>query len=272
MVVFPKAKINLGLRITGKLPDGYHEIETVFYPVNLSDALELVTDSGKSGKDVFVQTGNKLPGLKEDNIVLKAVARLRKSFTIPSLRLHLHKKIPAGSGLGGGSSDAASTIRTLNRMFDLSLSTDDMRTISAGIGSDCPFFIECQPAFASGKGDILTPLGNILHGHYIVLVNPGILISTKEAYDRCIPVKPERSLFNLIKNPVSEWKEVIINDFEKTIFSSHPEIKEIKNELYGSGAFYSSMSGSGSTVYGIFPGKPVIPYNLTKYIIYEGNL
>lgn len=271
MLVFPKAKINLGLRITGKRPDGYHDIETVFYPVGLTDALELVSDPKGSG-DRLTVTGSELPGRKEDNIVLKAVIKLRDAYPIPFLNIHLHKIIPAGAGLGGGSSDAAFMIRALNKMFCLSLNTDELKAIAARLGSDCPFFIDCQPAFASGRGEILSPVDKVLDGFYTVLLNPGILISTKEAYENCMPAIPERSLRKLIDNPVSEWKDLIVNDFERTVFISHPEIKYIKQTLYSSGAIYSSMSGSGSTVYGIFSEKPVIPGNLRKYVIYEGIL
>jgi 4-diphosphocytidyl-2-C-methyl-D-erythritol kinase len=272
MLVFPKAKINLGLRITGKRPDGYHDIETVFYPVSLCDALELVEDSKESDKDTLILTGYKLPGKPEDNFVLRAVSKLRETYPIPYLRIHLHKNIPAGAGLGGGSSDAACTLRTINRTFGLSMSVDELKIIAAGLGSDCPFFIDCKPAFASGKGEILKPLNNVLAGFYAVLVNPGIIIGTKEAYDNCMPSMPEISLTDLISRPVSEWKELIVNDFEKTVFISHPQIKTIKNALYDSGAIYSSMSGSGSTVYGIFSEKPVIPEKIEQYVIFDGWL
>lgn len=272
MLVFPKAKINLGLRITGKRSDGYHDIETVFYPVNLCDALELVADSKWAERDTLSLSGFELPGNKEDNIVLRAVTRLREAYPIPFLRIHLHKSIPSGAGLGGGSSDAAFMIRAVNRTFGLSLNIDELKVIAAGLGSDCPFFIDCQPSFASGKGEILSPVRDVLPGFYTVLVNPGISVSTKEAYKNCTPSKPEKSLQELISHPVSEWKDLIINDFEKTIFLIHPQIKSIKQVLYSSGAIFSSMSGSGSTVYGIFYKKPEIPLNLRKYVIYEGTL
>lgn len=271
MLVFPKAKINLGLRITGKRSDGYHDIETVFYPIGLSDALELVADPNGSG-DKLIVTGSELPGRKEDNIVLRAVSILREAFPIPFLNIHLHKIIPAGAGLGGGSSDAAFMLRAINKMFSMSLNADELKAIAAGLGSDCPFFIDCQPAFASGRGEILAPVDNVLDGFYTVLLNPGISISTKEAYENCLPAKRERSLRKLIDIPVSEWKDLIVNDFEKTVFTEHPEIKVIKQTLYRTGAIYSSMSGSGSTVYGIFNEKPVIPVNLRKLVIYEGIL
>jgi 4-diphosphocytidyl-2-C-methyl-D-erythritol kinase len=272
MLVFPKAKINLGLNITGKRSDGYHNIETAFYPVNLCDALELVANVKGAQKDFLTLTGYTLPGNSEENIVLRAIEKLRENYPVPYLRIHLHKNIPAGAGLGGGSSDAACTLRTLNRIFGLSLNADELKTIAAGLGSDSPFFIDCKPAIASGRGEILTPMQISLNGLFTVLINPGIIINTKEAYDKCIPAVPEISLTEKIRRPISEWKELVVNDFEKTIFTVHPEIKAIKQVLYDSGAIYSSMSGSGSTVYGIFYEKPVLPDKIRKFLIYEGEL
>ena len=272
MLVFPKAKINLGLRITGKRTDGYHEIETLFYPVNLCDALEIVPNTKGSEKDILTLTGYSLEGKPEENLVIRAVEKLRGKFQIPSLRIHLHKNIPPGAGLGGGSSDAAFMLRAMNRLFGLSLGTDDLKAIAAGLGSDCPFFIDCQPSFASGRGEILKPADSFLTGFYGVLINPGILISTREAYNECIPAVPVKPLTELLNKPVSQWKELVTNDFEKTIFRKHPPIELIKQTLYDSGAFYSSMSGSGSTVYGIFEKKPDIPENLKKHMIYNGEL
>jgi 4-diphosphocytidyl-2-C-methyl-D-erythritol kinase len=272
MLVFPKAKINLGLNITGRRPDGYHNIETVFYPVNLCDALEMVVRRERADKDVLELTGYELPGKPEENIILRAAEMLRKKFQIPYLNIHLHKSIPAGAGLGGGSSDAACMLRAINRICNLSLSTYELKTLATSLGSDSPFFIDCRPSLASGRGEILKPVSLFLNGLFIVLVNPGILISTKEAYDSCVPAIPERSLNDTIKKPVSDWKDLMINDFEKTIFLKHPGLKKIKQELYDSGAVYSSMSGSGSTVYGIFNEKPVISEDLRNIVIYTGEL
>ena len=272
MLVFPKAKINLGLRITGKRADGFHDIETVFYPVGLSDALEMVAGSENSGEDLLTVTGLKLSVGPEDNIVLKAIRRLREAYQFPRLRIHLHKNIPAGAGLGGGSSDAVCALKTIKRIFGLPVSTAELKLIAASLGSDCPFFIDCQPSFASGRGEILTPAGTLLDGFHIVLLNPGILINTGEAYDKCLPAMPDSSLADLINRPVSEWKDLIFNDFEKTIFLSHPEINEIKQALYDSGAVYSSMSGSGSSVYGIFKGKPSVIRKIRKLVIFTGEL
>lgn len=272
MLVFPKAKINLGLRITGKRPDGYHDIETLFYPVGLCDALEIVRAPHGSEKDILTLTGNSLPGTPDDNIVLKSVRKLRETFPFPRLTIHLHKKIPAGAGLGGGSSDAASTLRTINRIFGLSIEPQKLKDIAADLGSDCPFFIDSVPAFASGRGEILTPAPNILNGYYIVMANPGIQAGTREAYAGCKPALPDTSLRELVSRPVEEWKDSVINDFEGILFPKYPLIKELKSAFYASGAVFSSMSGSGSTVFGIYDEKPAIPEFLAKYVIFESLL
>jgi 4-diphosphocytidyl-2-C-methyl-D-erythritol kinase len=272
MVVFPKAKINLGLMITGKRPDGYHDIETIFYPVGLCDAMEVVEDSSGLQLDLLTVTGNMLPGNPEENLVIRAVRKLRERHSFPFLKIHLHKIIPPGAGLGGGSSDAACMIRTINKTFKISLGTDEMKDVVSGLGSDCPFFIDNLPAFATGRGEILRPLKPFFNGLHVMILNPGILISTHEAYENCEPSSPEIHLTDMISRPITEWRELIINDFEKTIFQKYPQIKNIKQALYNAGAIYSSMSGSGSSVYGIFLQKPVVPADLKKYAIYNGEL
>jgi 4-diphosphocytidyl-2-C-methyl-D-erythritol kinase len=272
MIVFPKAKINVGLRITGKRNDGFHDIETLFYPVNLCDALEIVVNSNQADGDVITLTGYRIKENNEKNLVIKAIKRLRESFPIPFTRVHLHKIIPAGAGLGGGSSDAACALRTLRKMFNLPLNNNDLVTIATDLGSDCPFFIDVKPAFARGKGELLSSAGKILDDYYILLLNPGIPVSTKEAYENCIPTTYDEPLAELTKKPVEVWKDHIINDFEKTVFEIHPRIRIIKEALYNSGALYSSMSGSGSSVYGIFHEKPQIKGSLRKLLMFEGSL
>ena len=272
MLVFPKAKINLGLNITGKRDDGYHNIETIFYPVGLCDALEVVAGAGPPERDILKVTGYGLEVEPEDNIALKAVQRLRQIKHIPSLRIHLHKAIPAGAGLGGGSSDAAGILRTVDRMFRLNLPDEMLRKIALELGSDCPFFIDSRPAFATGRGELLEPVGSILNGFHIVLLNPGIRVSTREAYENCEPAIPEKPLKDLINSPVPGWKDLIRNDFEKTVFRKYPLIAGLKAALYDSGSLYSSMSGSGSTVYGIFAGKPDLDGRLREYLIFSGSL
>jgi len=272
MIVFPIAKINLGLNITAKRGDGYHDIETVFYPVPLCDALEFVVSEDKAGRDIFVTTGINTGGDPEDNLVLKTVRRLRERYSIPNLRIHLHKAIPAGAGLGGGSSDSACFFRGINRFFNLDISMSDLKKISLEIGSDCPFFIEGVPAHATGRGEILNPVGAVLSGYYIVLLNPGVGINTREAYQNCIPHLPQESLIQLLDKPIEEWRGSVVNDFESFAFRKFPVIQKIKDEMYNSGAIFSLMSGSGSTVYGIFKIRPQLPSELKSYVIYEGKL
>jgi 4-diphosphocytidyl-2C-methyl-D-erythritol kinase len=272
MITFPKAKINFGLRITERRPDGYHDIETIFYPVNLADALEFVMLKGKAEVDELVVTGLKIPSRSKDNIVIKALQRLRQDFSIPYLKIHLHKAIPSGAGLGGGSSDAASAIITINKYFGLEMNNGEMRNLALDLGSDCPFFIDPVPSFATGRGEILQPANPFLDGFSIVILNPGVSISTKETYMNCHPAKPEVPLEKLIKLPAHDWKKNIMNDFEEYAFKIYPFINDMKKALYRSGAIYSSLSGSGSSVFGIYEPRPKIPAKLREYVIFEGVL
>ncbi len=270
MVVFPKAKINLGLRITGKRPDGYHDIETLFYLIGLSDALEFVVSDNSADKDLLVTTGISTGGIPEENLVIKTIIKLREKYSIPYLKIHLHKVIPVGAGLGGGSSDAACFMKTINRYFELKISEQELKDIALELGSDCPFFIEGVPSFASGRGEILSPVANVLSGYYMVLLNPGVSINTPEAYQNCKPIKPPNSLTDLITHPITEWKALITNDFEDFAIKKYSIIGKFKKELYDSGALFGLMSGSGSSVYGIFQEKPKVSDKLKDYIIYEG--
>jgi 4-diphosphocytidyl-2-C-methyl-D-erythritol kinase len=272
MVIFPKAKINIGLRITGKRSDGFHNLETIFYPVFLCDAIEFVVPEQPIKDDILMVTGVFADTNPANNLVMKAVRKIREVRNIPFLRMHLHKAIPVGAGLGGGSSDAATIIKSLNRHLCLEISNEKLKEISLQLGSDCPFFIESNPAFAEGRGEILTPVDPLPEGLHILLVNPGIHINTKEAYSYCTPKQPDTNLKELYFLDISEWKNLIINDFEEFIFKKHPQIAVIKKKLYEMGAVYSSMSGSGSTVYGIFDMKPKIPISLNDMVIYSDVL
>ena len=274
MITFPKAKINIGLRITGKREDGYHNIETLFYPVPLCDALEFVVSDDRKSGDILIVTGRDTGGETDDNLVMRAVKRLRKDYKFPYLRMHLHKAIPAGAGLGGGSSDAAFILKGINRCYRLKLDNKKLKTISLELGSDCPFFIDAAPAFASGRGEILVPYEkNLLENHYLVLLNPGVEVNTGEAYRQCSPGQPDKSLADIIKNlPLSKWKEEVFNDFEGYAFTQFPVIRQLKDELYRSGALFSLMSGSGSTIYGIFRNKPQLPASLKQYVIWQGYI
>jgi 4-diphosphocytidyl-2-C-methyl-D-erythritol kinase len=272
MVIFPKAKINIGLRVTERRPDGFHNLQTIFYPVSLCDALEFVVPAESSDADNLVVTGLLSNCSAEDNLVIKAVKKLREKSGIPCLKLHLHKGIPVGAGLGGGSSDAANIVKHLNRYFNLNLNTEELKEISLSLGSDCPFFIDCIPAYAEGRGEILTPVRPLPDGFHLLLVNPGIIVNTKEAYKNCRPYKGAGDLREYYDRSIKEWKDLIVNDFERSIFSGYPEIAGLKELLYKIGAVYSSMSGSGSSVYGIFNKKPEIPELLRNRVIYSGEL
>lgn len=272
MVGFPKAKINIGLRITGKRSDGYHNIETIFYPVDLCDALEIVEAGRNATADTFTVTGID-PGVSsKDNLVIKAIQLLRREHHIPALKIHLHKIIPPGAGLGGGSSDVASTLRLLNRQFRLLIHPSELRRIALDLGSDCPFFINPVPSYATGRGEILTPVMPVSTGYYIILLNAGISVNTKEAYDNCIPSPRSDNLMELYDNPVKEWKDVVRNDFEEFIFAKYPVIGDMKRILYEAGALFSSMSGSGSTIYGIFSNLPDLPGEIAEKTIFKGIL
>jgi 4-diphosphocytidyl-2-C-methyl-D-erythritol kinase len=272
MVIFPKAKINIGLRITARRDDGYHDLQTIFYPVPLCDALEFVVTGEQTGSDKLVTTGLPVNCISDNNLIIKALHRIREKYNIPPLSIHLHKNIPSGAGLGGGSSDAAFFLKALNRYFSLELTSDDLKEISLTIGSDCPFFIDCIPSYAEGRGEKLSPVSELSGGLYLVMINPGINISTKEAYSGSVPYKSSSSLSALYESDISGWKDKIVNDFETTIFKKHPEIGLIKETLYNMGAVYSSMSGSGSTVFGLFRDQPAITPELRRQVIYSGLL
>lgn len=254
MIVYPNAKINLGLNVVERRPDGYHNLETVFYPVNLQDALELKTietDIPECGYKLKV-SGSILDGSPEDNLVVKAYKLIRKNYDFPAQKIHLYKHIPVGAGLGGGSSDAANMIKMLNEKFALGLTNEAMENYAVQIGADCPFFISNKPVFAIGIGDKFTPIELDLKGKTLILVKPDIFVSTKDAYALVEPKHPEKSLIESLSQPISKWRDNVINDFEKSVFVKYPEIAAIKDRLYDLGAVYASMSGSGSAVYGIF--------------------
>lgn len=254
MITYPNAKINIGLSITERRPDGYHNIESVFYPINLQDAVEIKTIEGEEpqGGYKLKVSGTILDGTPDDNLVVKAYQLLRKDFNFPAQKIHLYKHIPVGAGLGGGSSDAAAIIKMLNEKFALGLTSEQMQNYAVQIGADCPFFINNTPVFATGIGNIFTPIELSLHGKTIILVKPDIFVSTRDAYALVKPSPAAIQLTEAIKQPISEWKQIITNDFEKSVFAKYPEIAAIKDKLYDMGAIYASMSGSGSAVYGIF--------------------
>ena len=253
MITFPNAKINLGLNITEKRPDGYHNLETIFYPINLQDALE-VTRLENSDKEYDLHVnGTTLDGAPEDNLVIKAYFMLKNDFPqMAVINVHMYKHIPVGAGLGGGSADAAFMIKLLNEKFSLGLSEEQMEAYAARLGADCAFFIRNKAVFASGIGNIFEPIELSLKGWHIVLVKPDIFVSTKEAYALVKPKAPALSLKDIIQQPVKTWRDTMANDFEASVFAKHPAIAAIKDKLYDMGAVYASMSGSGSSVFGLF--------------------
>lgn len=268
MISFPNAKINLGLHITGKRKDGYHEIETCMVPIPLFDALEMILDK----KEAWDSTGLDIPGDSKDNLILKAEKLLKKDFQgLPNLAIHLHKNIPMGAGLGGGSADCAFALKLMNNLFDLHLDDYFLEEYAAQLGSDCPFFIENIPKIARGRGEILDPIDLSLKGCYLILINPGIHIGTKEAYAGVSPAPAKVKLEEVLADR-SRWKSELVNDFEASIFKNHPAIAEIKEEMYKNGAFYAAMSGSGSTVFGLFDQKPLKMDWDESYFHFESTL
>ena len=268
MICFPNAKINLGLNIVSKREDGYHNLETVFYPIAIKDALEIIP----SDKDSFNESGIQVDSVPENNLVVKALNLLRTDYTIPPIDIYLLKKIPFGAGIGGGSADASFMLRLLNNTFNLSISDEDLAVYARKLGADCPFFIYNKPLFASGIGEVFEEVELDLKKYYFVLVKPDIHISTKEAFALIKPVQAEIPLKEIIKKPIQEWADFMYNDFEKSIFPQFPEIEKIKNKLYDLGALYASMSGSGSSVFGIFTNEQAeLNHLFTDCYIWQGE-
>jgi len=269
MVLFPNAKINLGLNILRKREDGYHELETIFYPIGLKDGLEFIEN--KQNKINFTSSGLPLNIDQEENIVVKAYHLLASDFSLPGLDIHLHKVIPFGAGLGGGSSDAAFLLKGLNDYFELGLFVSQLKKYAVKLGADCSFFLENKPAFACGIGEQLQNIDFSLSGYFIVLVKPPFGVGTKEAYAGIKPSIPKISVLDSIKLFPDKWQNCIVNDFEASVFNLYPEIAEIKTKLLNHGAFYASMSGSGSSVFGLFKEEPHITNEDfgTEYFIWK---
>lgn len=268
MICFPNAKINLGLNIVSKRDDGYHNLETVFYPIMVKDALEIIV-SERQEQDSFIESGIKTGTSLENNLVMKALKLMRAHYDIPFLDVHLLKKIPFGAGIGGGSADAAFMLKLLKNKFSLDATDGQLVALATQLGADCPFFIYNRPCFASGIGEVLEPVELSLDGYYLMLIKPDINVATKNAFALINPAQPQVSLKEIIKKPVSDWKDLMVNDFEKSIFAKHPAIEQIKLKLYALGAVYASMSGSGSSVYAIFNKKTDLKHHFADCYVWE---
>jgi 4-diphosphocytidyl-2-C-methyl-D-erythritol kinase len=270
MVSFPNCKINLGLNIIGKRPDGFHDIQTVFYPLPWSDILEVNRVPGKESGAEFKSTGIRIYGGKETNLCVRAYQLLAADHPLGAVKMHLHKLLPIGAGLGGGSSDAAFVLRALNQLFQLRLSDDVLSDYAARLGSDCPFFIRNKPVYATGRGEVFEEIRLKLDDYFLVVVKPRVHVSTAEAYAGVTPMQPKQSLKELIRKPLETWKDHIHNDFEKTVLDRHPSIRKIKKKLYDEGAVYASMSGSGSSVYGIFKKAIDLHLHFRNCTVWQG--
>lgn len=248
MVAFPPSKINLGLNVLSKRKDGFHNLETCFYPVPWTDIIEIIPSNEFS----ITLSGNVIPGKIEDNLCVKAYQLLKRDFNISPVKIHLHKIVPIGAGLGGGSSDAAYTLRLINQVFNLQLSFETLKDYASQLGSDCSFFIQDHAMIGFGKGEIIEQIEVNLTGYWLVVVKPAIHISTQQAYASIIPRIPTVKIREIVHQPIETWRSFLKNDFEESVFRKHDEIREIKKQFELRGALFASMSGSGSAVYALF--------------------
>ncbi len=257
MILFPNAKINIGLNIIKKRSDGYHEIETLMYPIGLTDILELNKPAQPNPEKIKLTTsGLVIDSDAENNLIVKAYRLLDIDYSLPPVNVHLHKVIPFGAGLGGGSADGAFMLKALNNYFSLDINYNRLEYYAAKLGSDCPFFIENMPAIATGRGEQLSKHEIDLANYYIAIVKPPVAISTAQAYSGVLPQQPKHKLTDCLSTAINSWKNILNNDFEPSVFKIAPEIKNVKDKLIDKGALYASMSGSGSAVYGVFNNKP----------------
>jgi 4-diphosphocytidyl-2-C-methyl-D-erythritol kinase len=269
MVVFPNCKINIGLQVIGKRADGYHDLQTIFYPVPIKDALEIIDDPTINSIE-FSFSGITIDEKFENNLCIKAYELIKKDFpALPGMRMHLHKAIPMGAGLGGGSADAAFTLEMINKKYHLNLTHQQLKEYALLLGSDCPYFLINKPCIASGRGEILEDIQLDLSSYKILVVNPAIHINTGWAFSVLDTAGKITDLASVIKKPVSEWREIVFNDFEVPVFNAYPEIRSIKESMYSSGALYAAMSGSGSSVYGIFQKDAIPNLNFPAHYFYR---
>ncbi len=269
MVIFPNAKINIGLSVIRKRNDGFHDIESIFYPIGLCDALEYLPVGDTQAIDTTSVTYSGSFPIMGKDICIKLTEMLRDLFSFPEIRIHIHKNIPSGAGLGGGSSDAAFLLKSLNNRYSFELNQEQLEELAGRIGSDCPFFIKNNPRLVSGKGEFLQEIHLSLKGYYLILVYPGMQVSTAEAYSEIIPSNKSPNLRELAREPVDRWKYSIINQFEDPVFRKYPPLADIRKELYDMGAVYASMTGSGSAIYGLFSSEVNIPQQFSDYFIFR---
>jgi 4-diphosphocytidyl-2-C-methyl-D-erythritol kinase len=268
MVVFPHCKINLGLQVLSKRPDGYHTIETCFYPVPWTDILEIIPSETFS----FSVSGDSIPGKESDNLCVRAYDLLKTDFSLPPVQMHLHKIVPTGAGLGGGSSNAAFTLRLLNEKFQLNISHRALIRYASKLGSDCAFFVQDKAMLGEGRGEVLHESQLNLKNYYILIIKPDLHIATAGAYAGIVPVPGRKPVREIIQLPVSDWKNNLVNDFEESVFKKYPHIAMIKSELYRQGAVYASMSGSGAAVFGLFSEEKILTENFSGCRYWSGWL
>ena len=269
MLVFPNAKINIGLNILEKRPDNFHNIQTIFYPIGLSDALEVVEDNSIEDDFEISFSGIEVDAEPQNNLVVKAYLMLKDKYKLPKIRIHLHKNIPFGAGMGGGSSDAAFMLVLLNNLFDIGLNQEQLLYFASLLGSDCAFFVLNYPCFATKKGEVLQSINLDLSQYSIVVAKPDVNIPTKNVYSLVTPNNNVQSLEELIKLPIEQWKDTIVNDFEKPIFKQYPKIAALKQKFYDFGAIYSQMTGSGSAIFGIFDKNQKVDFGYLPIVYSE---
>ncbi len=268
MITFANAKINIGLQIIQKRTDGFHDIASCFYPVGWADVLEVVEAEHFS----FSSSGIAIPGDVAGNLCVKAYDLLKADFDLPPVAMHLLKNVPIGAGMGGGSADAAFALKLLNDKFELNISTENLENYARRLGSDCAFFIQNRPMYCFDKGDQFADIEIDIKGKYLALVYPNLHISTAEAYGGVKPQQPKIDLQDALKLPISDWKDCIENDFETALFEKYAVLPQIKKQLYEQGASYASMTGSGSTLFGIFESEPTLPNNYDNYVVWKGQI
>ncbi|MDR0953941.1 MAG: 4-(cytidine 5'-diphospho)-2-C-methyl-D-erythritol kinase [Rikenellaceae bacterium] len=271
MILFPNAKINLGLRVTAKRPDGYHDIETAMVPVpGLCDALEILRDEGDGC--TFSTSGIAIDAPAGKNLCVRAYDLMHSRYGIGGVKMHLHKNVPFAAGLGGGSADAVFALKMLGELFTLNISEDELEALAAELGSDTPFFVRNRPMIATGRGEKLTPCDIDLSAYRVVIVKPPVGVSTAQAYARIVPAHPIQPLATLLAEDIGRWRESVHNDFEPVVFATCPELATIKERLYACGARYAAMSGSGSAIFGLFDHLPDELRFPADYFVYTGNM